>query len=345
MITAYYRHEGQILDSKIAMGMPMPASTLWVDLLNPDENERAAVSKTLGLDLPTSSEMEEIEASSRLYVEGQAVYLTTDILVGTDTPSPSIDELTIVLAPQALVTIRFCEPRAIDIFAARIKRHPDLCATLDDTVLSLLDAVVDRTADVLEVIGRHVDDVSAHVFRVHDDGHEVSSVMPLGRRRTDRHKKTKPKHTEKLNDILRGIGMAGDMTHKVRDALSGMIRLVAFLGPIMTVRLTSEQLTRFKTLDRDLRSLVDFSQFLSHESSFLLEATLGQINIEQNNIIKIFSVVAVGFLPPTLVASIWGMNFRYMPELDAAWGYPLALFVIVLSAIIPIVYFKHRGWL
>jgi magnesium transporter len=346
MITAYFRANGQIQDVRLSAAETLPANVCWVDLLTPDENERAAVSKALGIDLPTLSEMEEIEASSRLYVENNAVYLTTAVLIGAETPNPGVGDLTIVLAPHCMVTVRFAEPRSVDVFAHRIRKQPDLIASVDDGLLNLLDAIVDRTADILELIGKHVDDLSRKVFHPtgsHSVMEEQTSNKPrLRRRKADREH---PQHAERLTEILRGIGQSGDMVHRVRDCLSGLIRLTAFLGPIVNSRLQGEQLTRFKTLDRDLRSLSDHAQFLAHEAGFLLDATLGQINIEQNNIIKIFSVTAVGFLPPTLLASVWGMNFQNMPELNEPWGYWLAWIMIIISAIIPFIYFKRRGWL
>lgn len=342
MITAYVRVDGQIQDMRLAATDPMPDNLCWVDLLSPDETEREAVSRALGIDLPTMPEMAEIEASSRLYVEGNAIYVTTAILVGSETPDPGVTDLTIVIAPQCLVTVHYAEPRAIGVFTGRIRKQPDLVASVDEGLLNLLEAIVGRTADILEFIGRHIDELSRQIFHGASASVEttVSGAHPF-RRRTDQ----KPQHAERLTEILRGIGQSGDMVHRVRDSLSGMLRLLAFLGPLLTGRFTADQLARFKTLDRDIRSLSDHAQFLAHEANFLLDATLGQINIEQNNIIKIFSVVSVALLPPTLLASIWGMNFKHIPELEWYWGYPLALIMIVLSAIAPFYYFKRRGWL
>lgn len=308
----------------------MPAGLVWVDLNSPSEAERQFVSQQLKIDLPTPSEMEEIEASSRLYTEHGVMYLTTMVMSGSETPMPIETELTIVQAPQCLVTMRFAETRSLETFAYRIKRDPNLMTTPDEALISLLDAIIDRMADILELIGRHVDDVSRQVFMRHEA--EKGKVKRKARARG-------------LHDILSDIGRSGDMVHRVRDCLSNLLRLVAFISPIVTPRLHGEQLTYFRTLDRDLRSLSDHSQFLAHEASFLLEATLGQINIEQNEIIKIFTVASVAFLPPTMLASIWGMNFVHMPELQTPWGYWLALAIIFISGIIPIALFRRKGWI
>ena len=148
-----------------------------------------------------------------------------------------------------------------------------------------------------------------------------------------------------LREVMRDIGRVGDLTNKVRDSLAGLDRLATYLATLSTGRLNKEQKALLKSLNRDLRSLAEHAGYLSQQTNFLLDATLGVINIEQNAIIKIFSVVAVVFLPPTLIASIYGMNFDFMPELDKSWGYPLALFLMVVSAILPLLYFRRRGWL
>ncbi|WP_281262049.1 CorA family divalent cation transporter [Azospirillum thermophilum] len=190
--------------------------------------------------------------------------------------------------------------------------------------------MIDRVADVLELVGGRIDGLSARVFDDSLDSKGFGSAA---------------KKPDELQDVLRGIGRAGDLTHKVRDCLAGLDRLVAFLTSVSAGRLSKEQKTALKTMTRDLRSLNEHAGFLAHEANFLLDATLGLINIEQNAIIKIFSVVAVALMPPTLIASAYGMNFKHMPELDWEFGYPMALMLMVLSAVVPLWYFRRRGWL
>lgn len=329
MITVHARVDGRVVEQPLAVGDPLPPGTVWIDLLRPDEAERAHVGALTGCELPTREEMKEIEASSQLYVEGEAVYLTTPVIARADTPHPEQGELTFVLLPRHMITVRFMEPRSVATFAARTGRQPELLASAEDALLGMLDAVVDRVADVLELIGGRIDALSTRVFT---DSLEPSSP---GR-------KKKP---DELQDVLRGIGRAGDLTHKVRDSLAGLDRLAAFLTSVAAGRLSKEQKVALKTLTRDLRSLNEHAGFLAHEANFLLDATLGLINIEQNAIIKIFSVVAVAFLPPTLIASAYGMNFQYMPELHWEFGYPMAIVMMVLSGVLPLWYFKRRGWL
>jgi magnesium transporter len=330
MIVVRARSDGRIVELPLGLGEALPPEAVWIDLLRPSEAERAHVGGLTGCDLPTREEMKEIEASSQLYAEGEAIYLTTSVLARADTSLPEQSELTFVLTPRHLITLRYSEPRSVAAFAARAYRQPELLATAEDALLALLDAVTDRIADVLELIGARIDGLSARIFNdsLDSGGFGKASKKP-----------------DELQDVLRGIGRAGDLTHKVRNSLAGLDRLVTFLTSVTTGRLTKEQKAALKTLTRDLRSLNEQAGFLSHEANFLLDATLGLINIEQNAIIKIFSVVSVALMPPTLIASAYGMNFQYMPELEWKLGYPMAILAMVLSAVLPLWYFRRRGWL
>ncbi len=330
MITVYARADGRVVEQPLGLGDPLPPGTVWIDLLRPDEAERARIGAATGCDLPTREEMKEIEASSQLYTEGEALYLTTAVIARADTPHPEQGEITFVLTARHMITLRYTEPRSVATFAARTSRQPELLASAEDALLGILDAVIDRVADVLELIGGRIDGLSARIF--------TDSLDSRGFGRT-------AKKPDQLQDVLRGIGRAGDLTHKVRDSLAGLDRLTAFLSSVAAGRLSKEQKAALKTLTRDLRSLNEHAGFLAHEANFLLDATLGLINIEQNAIIKIFSVVAVALMPPTLIASAYGMNFRHMPELEWSFGYPMALLLMVLSAVVPLWYFRRRGWL
>jgi magnesium transporter len=330
MITIHARTAGRVIQQPLAPEGPLPEGTVWIDMLRPDEGERQRLSALLGIDLPTREEMKEIEASSQLYTEGDGIYLTTPMISRADSPHPQMGELTFVLTSRQMITMRYTEPRSISVFAARSARQPEMLASAEDALLGVLDAVIDRIADVLELIAGRIDTLSLRVFE------DSLDSEPTARKRES---------SSALNDVLRGIGRAGDLTHKVRSSLAGLERLVTFLTSVTASRLTKDQKITLKTLTRDLRSLQEQARSLAQETNFLLDATLGLINIEQNYIIKIFSVASVAFLPPTLIASIYGMNFKSFPELDWAWGYPFALCLMVLSAVIPFLYFRRRGWL
>jgi len=257
--------------------------------------------------------------------------------------------LTFVLTPTVLITVRHTEPLWLAIFAARALRQPGLVTGHLDAMLGILEAVVDRAADVLEIVRGELDQLSQQVFSELD---ERGPANPHGRQHESRKRQAVKRRQEKRkaeSDALRGvitaIGRAGDLTHKVRDSLAGLERLGAFAVAVAGPRMAKDQKLRLKTISRDVHSLVEHAGFQAMQTNFLLDATLGVINIQQTNIIKIFSVAAVAFLPPTLIASIYGMNFEYMPELSKVWGYPVALVLMVISAVLPLWYFKRKKWL
>lgn len=301
------------------------ALAVWIDLVNPSSSEEAELEQKLGLDIPTKEEMEEIEISSRLYTENGASFMTAILPANADGDDVDMHPVTFVLTPSHLVTVRYHEPRAFRTFPVRAAKVAMGCDTAEGVLIALLEAVVDRLADILERAGRDIDGISRSIFR-----------------------KTggKPTKSADLQTIIEFIGRKGDLTSNVRDSLVTLERLAGYLGQVTLQQKSSKDVReRIKTLTRDIRSLSDHSGFMSQKVTFLLDATLGVINIEQNAIIKIFSVAAVVFLPPTLIASIYGMNFEYMPELKWLIGYPFAIGLMIASAILPYVYFKRRGWL
>jgi magnesium transporter len=203
-----------------------------------------------------------------------------------------------------------------------------VCSSAAALLAGLIEAIVNRMADVLERVGADLDSLSSEVFS-----------PPRKRRRSA---KTQARDSR---TILSRVGQNGDLTSKARESLVSLNRLLTFVQQSAAVSIANDVRARFRTLGRDVLALSDHASFLGVKANFLLEATLGMLNIEQNNIIKIFSVAAVVFLPPTLIASIYGMNFHVMPELDWVLGYPFAIALMVVSAILPYLYFKRRGWL
>jgi len=309
-----------------AAGTALPPHTVWIDLHQPTREEETYLEKALGLSLPTKEDMQEIEPSSRVYRENGAMFMTANVVWKADTPEPETTPVTFILAHDLLVTIRYGDPRAFRFFAAHAVRNHALCATAPDVLVNLLDAIVDRMADIIERIGSDVDAISKLILRRGD----------ASRRRVP---------TEALEEALTRMGTSQDLTSKARDSLVSLSRLVSFLEVPGAVRDVKDLRERVRSLRRDVASLTDHATFISSNISFLLNATLGVINVEQNAIIKIFSVAAVIFLPPTLVASIYGMNFHQMPELGWWLGYPWALALMVASALVPYLWFKRRGWL
>jgi len=325
MIRAYYSEAGSARVRDQRPGDALPSGTFWVDLMEPTAEEDAFVDQLLDLDMPTREEMKEIELTSRLYREGASRYMTTSILVQAESENPKSSEITFILTGTRLVTLRYADPKPFALFAAQLQRKPSE-ANRDGAFVGLLEAIIDRQADIMEKIGAELDALSHEVFSATDD--------------------RKRRQETELQDILRAIGRRGDLIAKERDALVSLGRLITFAGQEDFEAPRDSQLyPRLKPLARDLHSLTEYANFLSNKITFMLDATLGLINIEQNTIIKIFSVAAVVFLPPTLVASIYGMNLRLYPDAGHAFGFEFALVLMVLSAVVPYWFFKRKGWL
>jgi magnesium transporter len=323
MIRGYLNQADRLLPVENAL--ERADSFVWIDLVSPSPEEEAALEARLGVDVPTREEMEEIEISSRLYQDRGAVFMTANLPAQTDQDHPVMAPVTFILAGPRLITVRYHEPRAFVTFPLRASRVDLGCGNGEAVLVALLEAIIDRLADVLERAGREIDATSRSIFR---------------------HKGSRPTVSRDFQGMLEEIGRKGDLISNIRDSLATMERLIGYLGHVTLQRKSEADLrARVKTLARDASSLNDYVSFLSQKTTFLLDATLGMVNIEQNAIIKIFSVAAVAFLPPTLIASVYGMNFRTMPELAWPYGYPLALGLMVVSAVLPYLYFKRRGWL
>jgi len=302
----------------------IPERCVWVDLLEPTLTEERAVERLLAIDVPSREEMREIETSSRLYEENGTLYMTATVVTKIDTDRPETAAVTFILSRNRLITNRYVDPLPFRRFVAYAERHPGAATTAPGILAGLLEAIIERTADVLERVGLGLDDLSASVFA-------VQSKVPT--------------RAHNLRGIMERIGRDGDLTSKARESLVTLARQLTFIQQSTAVEIPNELRSRYKSMSRDVLALADHASFLANKSSFMLEATLGLINIEQNNIIKIFSVAAAVFLPPTLIASIYGMNFHVMPELDWPYGYPLALLIMLVSAVLPYYFFRRRGWL
>jgi magnesium transporter len=338
MITAYALSNGRLEKAPMGPSGEPPADALWIDLLSPSKEEEAAVQRVVGIEIPTREEMQEIEVSSRLYREGDAHYMTAPVIYRTETPRPEVSATTFILAPTCMVTVRYAQPKSIDIFVVRAARQVGWCVTPETVLIGLLETIVDRVADVMERVASELDTLSRTIF------YDPSE--------TNGSDKTQEQITADLKAEMRQLGRAGDLTSKTRDTILGLDRIATYLGTADALGARKDTRARVKTLSRDLRSLAEHDGFLSNKVNFLLDATLGMISIEQNrsmteqnNIIKIFTVAATAFLPPTLVASIYGMNFEILPELKWDYGYVWALILMLLSAVAPLYYFRRRGWL
>jgi magnesium transporter len=325
MLTIYDALDG-VLIKREGPASVSPA-TVWVDMLNPSKDEDLLTEQALGISVPTREEMAEIEASSRLYHEGGTHVMTAIILHQAAPPSEALiaTPVTFILAGNRLVTVRYAEPRAFQIFLARAQKKDASCISGTAILVGLLEAIIDREADRVERIQGEVDQLSQTIFDLR------------GGERT---------RSRRFDVNIRTIGREGELTSRSRECLLSLDRLLTYLGHVMGERADDKALrARVKTAHRDVQSLADHIGYLSAKITFLLDATLGMINNEQNTIIKIFSVLAVVLLPPTLVGTIYGMNFKHMPELEWTYGYPLALGMMVAVAVLPWLYFRRKGWL
>ncbi len=326
MLSVYVPSGQCIARQDAAPGEALSDAAVWFDLVNPTREEEAIVEGRLGVELPTREEMQEIEETSRLYVENGAAYMTATVMSRMDTDAPLASPLTFVLVRETLVTIRYAEPRPFASFSHRAQRATSGVTSGSLVMIGLQEAIVDRIADVLETTSQRIDTISGEIF----------SADP------------KASPSRDYRALISRLGRSGDLVSKLRESLVSLARLTHFVQEAVDLtHLTHarEVKTRIAALDKDIASLLDQVSFLSGKINFLLDATLGLINIEQNGIIKLFSVVSVALMPPTLIASIYGMNFRHMPELDIPVAYPLALGLMVVSAVLPFVFFKRKGWL
>jgi magnesium transporter len=308
--------------------LPAPSDVLWIDLLDPTPEEEKAVEALLGLQVPTRQEMAEIEESARLYQENGALVMTAVIINGVAEGRPSRTQVTFVLTKTHLVSVRYADPVPFRTFMAKCQRQPEAHTTSDSLLASLLESIVERAADVLEMVAADLNEVSTRLF------HEEAGPK---RRRT--------KREDELHVLIKQLGRKNMTVAILRESLLSLSRLVPYLRQGAEEWLTNGSPARLKQVDRDLRSLSAYERQLSSEIMYLHDATLGLINLDQNRIIKVFSIAAVLFLPPTLVGTIYGMNFEVMPELQWTYGYAFALVLIVISAVVPYHWFKWRGWL
>lgn len=323
MLSIYRETSGPLRQSTAP---ELPGEVIWMDLLNPTADEIAFVEQRAGIRVPTAEALSEVEASSRLQVERGVLYLSAPIVAGSQAENPVLSPAGFILSPRLLVTVRFTPLSTFDTVAERIRVEEELCNSVG-VFTALMEAIVDRGADVLEHLGAELDRLSRSVFR--GDPNQM-------------------RHPARSNEALRltlsHVGDIGDRLSLARDTLLGIGRITHFASDIGQAWIAPEFQARLGAVAKDVVSLNDFETQLANKVQLLLDAVLGFITIAQNDLFKVLTIVSVVGIPPTLVAGIYGMNFKNMPELNWAWGYPFGLALIALSAILPLVWFKVRGW-
>lgn len=297
---------------------------VWIDLFQPTREEELATEERLGVLLPTREDMAEIETSSRLYLENGAAFMTAQVAFFGGQQHLQSEPVTFVLVRDRLVTIRYVDPASFSIFADHIDKQPVLCLDGPTTFLNLLDVIIDRTADLIEKTQASIDTLSRSIFT--------------------------PNRKGRLEDVLMLLGNTQNDIVKIRDSLVSFARLTAFasgLDPALTRGShpdSKEFHERLHTMSQDVGSLSDHASYVSGNIAFLLDAALGLINVEQNAIMKVFSVVSVVFLPLTLIASVYGMNFDHMPFLhdpDSFW-ISIVLMAVIAGALVW--WFRAKRW-
>ncbi len=320
MINVFVLQNGRLNQVNVASRADLEnTSPVWVDLTDPNKDERDWVKGIYGVTLPGEDEVKDIEASARYYeAENGDLHLRTDFLLEEDDGPSRVITVAFILARDMLFSVHSEDLPIFRLVRMRARSRPGSINDYKDVLLDLYATDAEYSADALERVYQSLDEVSR-------------SVLQEGLSDQD------------AADALNAIAHEEDLNGRIRRNMMDTRRAVSFL---MRGRLlNSEQFEEARQIMRDIESLDGHTAFLFDKINFLMDATVGFININQNKIIKIFSVASVAFLPPTLIASIYGMNFKILPELDWRFGYPLAIAMMVASAVTPFWYFRRRGWL
>ena len=299
---------------------------IWVDLESPTVEEKRWIKQYFGLSIPEDAMDEDIEESARFYEEDNGeLHIRSDFLIA-DLEEPRAVRVAFILNQHndalkshgVLFSIHDEDVPVFRLLRMRARRAPGLIEDAKEVLLKLFDADAEYSADTLEGIYDKLETAGKKVL-----SGDVTDAM--------------------AGEVLGAIARQEDLNGRIRRNVMDTRRAVSFM--MRTRMLGTEQFEDARQILRDLDSLDGHTAFLFDKINFLMDATVGFININQNKIIKIFSVASVALLPPTLIASIYGMNFQYMPELNQTWGYPMAIVLMVASAVVPMWYFRRRGWL
>lgn len=326
MLNAYGVHQGVLRKLQCSGDNLALIDASWIDLVDPTREEELAVEAMLGLEIPSREEMRSIEASSAAYHANGAAVMNARVVGRTATAALQLIDVTFIMKDSVLTTLRYGDPLPFRTFVARAEKTADKIVSGEAVMVGLLEAIVDRAAEIHATVGDELEALSSDIFL--NDGSATSSGN-----RAD------------LRPVLQKIGRNGDLASRVRESLHTISRVVPFLAAGGLGQASGDLPARLATVSRDIVALLDHNGHLASKATFLLDATLGFINIQQNNIINILSVASVIFLPPTLISSLYGMNFKDIPELSWAYGYPYALALMAATAILPYWFFKRRGWL
>ena len=307
----------------------IPDTVNWIDAFEPSPSEIAFLRAAMGTRVPTLEDLVEIESSSRLASEDDALIMSLSATTKDDSGYPRTTPVGFVVTPKRLATIRFAHLPSFESLSKQICGKGELSTGGYGALVTILEIIVDHIADLLERIGGDLDEMSRTVF-------ETGLLGGKGRRPTNAN--------TRLARILKTIGRDGDLVSKVSESMLGLTRMVQYITTKGQGGVTPELKARLETVSQDAKSLHDFQEHLTGKTQFLLDTLLGLANIEQNNVFRVLTVVSVVGIPPTFIASMYGMNFKNIPEYDWAHGYAYGLTLIFLSAVVPAAWFKFKGW-
>jgi magnesium transporter len=317
----YFEENGHILSLLWSPEMTLPSAILWIDLLKPTPEEERAAEKLLGMPIPTREEMNEIEVSNRLYEEKGALFMTATMLTKVDSGEPQTHAVTFIVTEKMLFTVRYLDTTSFRRFSTHFQKIAPMNLDGPSIFLMMIESIINRQADILERVERDIDRITRTIFRHREQGERAPA--------TD------------YQAILEWIGRCGDIATKIHESLTTFSRAVVFAGHHAQFSGAVHE-PHATSIVRDIAGLSDHGNHLAGRVNFLLDATLGMISIEQNGFFRVLSVASLIFMPPTLVAGIYGMNFKLMPEIDWQWGYPMALGIMLIAAILPMAYLRQR---
>lgn len=314
-----------MIPSVIAAQEVLPKDALWIDILSPTLEEEKSVESQLNIEIPTREEVWKNQVLNRLYQEGGVSYMTAAIITKVESPWPQTSSVTFILTKACLVTIRYISPTSFSNFANRLMRNPQKFTAGSQILEGLLEEIITRVAYNSEIVVDELDKLSHDIFGMGADNTHRRNPSQM------------------MQEMLKRLSTCADLNSKINESLHSISRTLNFFKQMKGLDKDMED--SIATLTTDVSALTKQTAFLADKLTFQLDALLGMINVEQNLIIKLFSVVAVFFLPPTLVASVYGMNFQVMPELSWHYGYPMAISLMVVCALVPFLYFRKKGWL
>ena len=306
----------------------LPDGFVWIDLVEPTEGEERLLEHALDLDVPTRDEASEIQTSSRLRNQGGTLYMSAILPYGREREPLQTLPVTFVRTRELLLTIRYGHPEAVSQFVQRAGSGEWQLRHADDVLAALLEVIVDRIADRLEFIGTDLKLIERSIFhRAEKSGAHAPSI---GRR------------IHALQVAVEQIGIHHMTSFGLRDCLQSLLRLLVFCRAHREEHVVAE---KFHTIEQDLHAIADYDSDLNNSMDFMVNATVGLIDVQQNKVIYVLSIAGIVLTPPVLVASVYGMNFDHMPELHWPWGYGWALGLMVISACVPWLLFKLKRWL